>query len=104
MLQEADHSPVRVGDNLTFTPKSRSGGSGGHRDGGDKPRPPRKTLDERITEAVSKALIPVITRLDEHDKTIKTILTSMNKVEKRLDRMDDILEYNVQTGILKTPK
>jgi hypothetical protein len=35
------------------------------------PKPPRKSLDERITEAVAKALVPVIIRLDKIDDRLE---------------------------------
>jgi hypothetical protein len=101
-------------------PESRGGGSDGHHDSGYKPRPPRgapkwfqefeKRNDARWTEQREFNQV-VIKKIDEQGNDIKTIQSDISnlkarmiKVEKRLDRVDDVLEYNIQAGVLRAPK
>jgi hypothetical protein len=83
-LIKADHNPVMVGDNFKIITHSSGNNGGGGKSGGTtkNPKPPRKTLDERIAEAVSKALVPVITRLDAMDTKITDTANLLNKVIK----------------------
>ncbi|MDR1234864.1 MAG: hypothetical protein LBJ97_02140 [Mycoplasmataceae bacterium] len=69
-VTKSEHDPVKRGDNITLTRKVKSRGPG--------PdviidKPPRKSLDERITEALTKALEPVVSQLKEHDEFNKVV-------------------------------
>jgi hypothetical protein len=65
-VSKSDNSPVKRGDNITLTRKVKPRGPGP--DVVLPPKPPRKNLDERITDALSKALKPVLSRLDKQDE------------------------------------
>jgi hypothetical protein len=65
------------------------------------PKSPRKSLDERITEAVAKALVPVIIRLDrieatlaEHGKILKQHGEILKRHDEILKRHDEIFKHN----------
>jgi hypothetical protein len=89
-VTKSDNDPVKCGDHITLTRKVKSCGP----DVVEPPKPPRKSLDERIAEAIVKtvpnlinqALKPVLSRLDNIESNVQTI-------NIRLDKQDEFNQY-----------
>jgi hypothetical protein len=73
-VTKSDNDPVKCGDHITLTRKVKPRGPGP--DVVEPSKAPRKSLDERIAEAIVKtvpnlinqALKPVLSRLDKQDE------------------------------------
>jgi hypothetical protein len=79
--------------NRIGTKETLSIGIDGDKNHPKKPKSPRKSLDERNTEAVSKSLVPVITSLDQLQTDVSDLKVRMTKVENRLDKQDEFNQY-----------
>jgi hypothetical protein len=80
-LTKSDKNPVRRGDNITLTRKVKSRGPGP--DVVMLSKHPRKSLDERITEAIVKTVPNLISQ------ALEPIRSDIQMINTRLDRLED---------------
>jgi hypothetical protein len=87
-LTKSDNNPVRCGDNITLTRKVKSRGPGP--DVVMPSKHPRKSLDERITEAIVKTVPNLISQaLEPIRSDIQIIKSDIQIINTRLDRLED---------------
>jgi hypothetical protein len=85
LVKDSTHNPVKVGDEIKLESLNKTGG-GKKTGGSQKPARSKKSLGERITEAVAKALTPVITDIKDIKDRIIGIENDMSDVKGILQR------------------
>ncbi|MDR0545784.1 MAG: hypothetical protein LBG49_02575 [Mycoplasmataceae bacterium] len=89
-LIQADHNPVKVGDNITII--TNSSGDGGGKPGDNNPKPKQPTLRELILKLTERA--------DKQDRFNNIILSRFEKIETRFDNLETRIE-KIETRIEK---
>jgi hypothetical protein len=84
-VTKSDNDPVKRGDNITLTRKVKSRGPGP--DVVEPPKPPRKSLDERIAEAIVKTVPNLI------NQALKPVVSRLDNIDTRLDKQDEFNQY-----------